>query len=135
MHYNDNTISPGEEEQFAFKRALSRLIEMTSQSYGRDEKWKPLSTGSRQWERHTSEQSSSPSWTRMPKQSPSIQLTNDDFASEASYNNIDPRKGRPDAPRLKNDHIWGVRDDWGKAAKAWGQGTKANGDSSGGGLR
>lgn len=28
-------------------------------------------------------------------------------------------------PVLKEEHVWGVRDDWGKKAGRWGQGAKA----------
>lgn len=104
---------------------------MTSVSYGLDEQWKPLSTDSRRWEGHGLGQTSS--WTNPHRRpdSQDVQLC-EDFAAEASYSNIDPRKGRPDAPRLKNDHVWGVRDDWGKGAKSWGQGSKAYEGKSGG---
>ncbi|KAG1751352.1 AFG1-like ATPase-domain-containing protein [Suillus paluster] len=44
------SIFSGQEEQFAFKRALSRLAEMTSKSYFDQERWNPLPVTSRKWE-------------------------------------------------------------------------------------
>ncbi|KAH9942379.1 AFG1-like ATPase-domain-containing protein [Epithele typhae] len=45
------SIFSGKDEQFAFKRALSRLLEMTSEEYARDETWAPLPAALRKWER------------------------------------------------------------------------------------
>lgn len=33
----------------------------------------------------------------------------------------DPRRTLP-TPKLKSDHVWGVREDWGKSAGPWGKG-------------
>ncbi|KAG0707092.1 AFG1-like ATPase-domain-containing protein [Suillus ampliporus] len=44
------SIFSGQEEQFAFKRALSRLSEMTSKSYFHQERWNPLPPTARKWE-------------------------------------------------------------------------------------
>ena len=50
-----------------------------------------------------------------------------DFAEEAAYGggeHADPSQ-RPEAPRLRHEHVWGVRDDWGERAKTWGRGAGA----------
>ena len=49
-----------------------------------------------------------------------------DFADEAGYSRpemLGPKVSR-DPPKISEDHMWGVRDDWGKRAGDWGQGVK-----------
>lgn len=49
-----------------------------------------------------------------------------DFADEAGYSRpetLGPKISR-DPPKISEDHMWGVRDDWGKKAGDWGQGVK-----------
>ncbi|KAH7913256.1 AFG1-like ATPase-domain-containing protein [Hygrophoropsis aurantiaca] len=103
------SIFSGQEEQFAFKRALSRLIEMTSTTYSREEKWNPLPNDSRKWE----------GLQEKGRQSPS-EIDVDEISSTQSEESSD----RPDAPRLHPNHVWGVRDDWGERAKEWGKGAR-----------
>ncbi|KAE9403891.1 hypothetical protein BT96DRAFT_955819 [Gymnopus androsaceus JB14] len=114
------SIFSGKDEQFAFKRALSRLIEMTSPSYNREEVWTPLPLSSRKWEISNALDRTSRS---------KFLLENDDFAIEAAYalkshDRHLPREARP-APRLREHHVWGVREDWGEGAGKWGKGAKA----------
>ncbi|KAJ7497659.1 AFG1-like ATPase-domain-containing protein [Mycena latifolia] len=117
------SIFSGQEEQFAFKRALSRLIEMTGPAYVRTVQWAPLSERDRTWERSVAYPGTSHSRSFDVDPRPAEQ---DDFASEAAYSpDLGKEKVRPAAPRLKADHVWGVRDDWGKGAKTWGQGARA----------
>ncbi|TFY56993.1 hypothetical protein EVJ58_g7297 [Rhodofomes roseus] len=111
------SIFSGKDEQFAFKRALSRLLEMTSESYAREEHWTPLPATSRKWERSSaheplsSRSHNTTHWERPRGTSPSS-----DFAAEASNEGASALPdGRPAAPRLDEAHIWGVRDDWGGA--------------------
>ncbi|KAF7315792.1 Mitochondrial ATPase [Mycena indigotica] len=114
------SIFSGQEEQFAFKRALSRLIEMTGAEYWRSAQWSPLAVTDRAWEGRG--HGSTPARNRS---STAIQ-NDDDFASEANYADVAAsRLMRPEAPRLKEEHMWGVRDDWGDGAKSWGRGVKA----------
>ncbi|KAJ6498938.1 AFG1-like ATPase-domain-containing protein [Mycena sanguinolenta] len=107
------SIFSGQEEQFAFKRALSRLIEMTSLAYSRDAQWAPLAEKDRTWERPPGDNDFNVS-------------RYDDFTTQPT---VLPQNGeevrRPAPPRLKADHVWGVRDDWGKGTNTWGQGPKA----------
>ncbi|KAJ7723551.1 AFG1-like ATPase-domain-containing protein [Mycena metata] len=118
------SIFSGQEEQFAFKRALSRLIEMTSPAYSRSAQWAPLADRDRTWERSLSEPSGLDPHFRSIDRPFAEQ---DDFAAEAAYTPANPgmEQSRPAAPRLKADHVWGVRDDWGKGTDDWGQGAKA----------
>ncbi|KAJ6521929.1 AFG1-like ATPase-domain-containing protein [Mycena vulgaris] len=124
------SIFSGQEEQFAFKRALSRLIEMTSPAYARTAEWAPLADGDRTWETSIAFPRTTHSRSRDVDPHPT-EL--DDFASEAAYS---PDVGtaqvvKPAAPRLKSEHVWGVRDDWGKGANIWGKGARAYGPQTG----
>ncbi|KAJ7130813.1 AFG1-like ATPase-domain-containing protein, partial [Mycena crocata] len=111
------SIFSGQEEQFAFKRALSRLIEMTSPAYAHTAQWAPLSKGERTWEKGIASTRPSHARSRDIDSSPA----NADEDNLSSLNpGIDP--ARPAAPRLKADHVWGVRDDWGKGDRPWGRG-------------
>ncbi|KAG7098402.1 hypothetical protein E1B28_000361 [Marasmius oreades] len=113
------SIFSGKDEQFAFKRALSRLLEMTSSGYNRDEEWSPLPLDSRQWEQ-----------TR-------VQPTRTDITNVANYHREAPQDSQvprdlKPPPILYDHHVWGVRDDWGKRAGKWGKGAKAYEESGSG---
>jgi len=108
---------------------------MTSESYAQEEHWTPLPISSRKWERSDAgELTAGPGagrshntthWERSRSTSPSS-----DFASEAANEGASAlQEGRPEAPRLPEAHIWGVRDDWGEGAKEWGRGAKVYEDS------
>ena len=100
-----NVRTIGQDEQFAFKRALSRLIEMTSSSYIEDETWSPLPASSRKWE------------ARDTSTYETVGVDNVAVAKGHGYQ-------RPEAPRISADHIWGVREDWAEGAHEWGKGAK-----------
>ncbi|KAI0690281.1 AFG1-like ATPase-domain-containing protein [Cerioporus squamosus] len=126
------SIFSGKDEQFAFKRALSRLLEMTSESYARDEQWAPLPTDARKWETSTSG-SAPPQRTGCATTGPTRPHSSDstDFAEEASLDRTSTFPAdRPPAPRLSADHIWGVREDWGERARDWGRGASIHADPS-----
>ncbi|KAH9858488.1 AFG1-like ATPase-domain-containing protein [Lenzites betulinus] len=143
------SIFSGKDEQFAFKRALSRLLEMTSASYARDEQWAPLPPSARKWE--TSAASPTPSAPSRASASPSASVSrpshrrsgeyqrvaarpSSDFAEEACvHETLSAQKAavpnpadRPPAPRLSADHVWGVREDWGERAREWGRGASVH---------
>jgi peroxisome-assembly ATPase len=125
----------GKEEQFAFKRALSRLLEMTSESYGAEEHWAPLPAAERKWERSSRPVNAPHTQRHVPTPSglSDLHRSDSDYAAEAAFDNSDARidpSQRPEAPRLQEDHIWGVRDDWGERARAWGKGAKAYGSDN-----
>jgi protein AFG1 len=101
-------IFTGEDEKFAFKRAVSRLKEMQSDLY--------LTTPVIK-ERHTEV-------ARIPEIS-------DDFASEASYATSAQKavkdikiKRDEKIPKFQDQHFWGMSDDWGPEAGKWGEGIK-----------
>ncbi|KAI0071648.1 hypothetical protein K474DRAFT_1712288 [Panus rudis PR-1116 ss-1] len=110
------SIFSGKDEQFAFKRALSRLHEMSSDSYGREERWNPLPREGRKWE----SSSASEYTTLAPRVRASGQhdkpttneVSADDYASEAAYEaqaRLPRVDQRPEAPRLREHHVWGMQ--------------------------
>lgn len=117
------SIFSGKDEQFAFKRALSRLVEMTSGAYGREEVWRPLPDALRKWEVMSTTPAAGVS--RPSSAGPAVQRgyedeDDGDFASEAAYDGggrVDLAL-RPEAPRLREEHVWGVREDWGEQDRA-----------------
>ncbi|KAF9045872.1 AFG1-like ATPase-domain-containing protein [Rhodocollybia butyracea] len=131
------SIFSGQDEQFAFKRALSRIVEMTSPSYSREETWAPLPPALRRWE-HSSDPdqpngrvNSSLVTTKNPPSSPATQphegKSNEDNLSIDANHRLSRVTRSP--PRLREHHIWGVREDWGEGAGKWGKGAKAYGIS------
>lgn len=143
------SVFSGKDEQFAFKRALSRLLEMTSEGYARDERWVPLPDAERKWERPAPAGSARlknaftphdtngapPSRLSMSRPDPrGLHASSSDFAAEAALADASATAhpaARPEAPRLREEHVWGVRDDWGERAKTWGRGARAHEGQSG----
>ncbi|KAK8849679.1 hypothetical protein IAR55_005014 [Kwoniella newhampshirensis] len=122
-------IWTGEDEKFAYKRAISRLIEMTTSSVYANEEWLPLDLDIRSWE-SPADQNTAPARsakTTMGRNDSGKDAPNDDFASEAGYSRTEvktPLEGR-NPPRLKEQHVWGVADEWGQKAGHWGKGASA----------
>ncbi|KAG9081101.1 hypothetical protein FRC07_014643 [Ceratobasidium sp. 392] len=125
------SVFTGQEEKFAYARATSRLVQMTSSKYAATATWQPLAQVHQPWHRgngsSTSVDSSPNPPSTMPKHaiemdSPSANVDGLDWAEEASYDKRRGRSGRPEPPRLSENHAWGVRDDWGKGAGEWGKG-------------
>ncbi|KAL5528379.1 hypothetical protein ACEPAF_7515 [Sanghuangporus sanghuang] len=134
------SIFSGEEERFAYKRAVSRLIEMTSEHYAKDNQWDPLTSNRRKWERINTEPIPSNvlpiSVRQVVKEGFRVgryvldegSFAND-FAAEATgegeVRSQQAVGDRPSAPRLAENHFWGVREDWGDKAGRWGKGAAA----------
>lgn len=102
---------------------------MTSTEYAETEIWNPLAPKIRKWESDLPATISTTSVTSQARQRQEG-LQEGDFASEAAFES-DARayrvaKEQPSAPRLKEDHIWGVREDWGPKAGTWGRGAKVH---------
>lgn len=155
----------GEEERFAFKRAVSRVHEMSSAEYLVSTVHAPLDASVRTWERPAN----SPSLPPLPPARPARHSIGPKALIEEDHNQLSgvlspsnlrvrfpdglpvhpqvevkrdakPRRGeKPDVinmendtrgqvspPVLKNDHVWGVREDWGKGAGAWGKGASVH---------
>ncbi|GAA5914046.1 hypothetical protein JCM6882_001832 [Rhodosporidiobolus microsporus] len=145
-------IFTGEEERFAFKRAVSRVHEMSSAEYLVTSVHSPLPSAVRTWETTTNSLFSSPS-SSAPQ--PALHVMGDkaDLPSGAEdrlSGVLDPKDlrakwpegtprgekevdvragaGRPmgeERPKIKEDHVWGVIESWGKKAGRWGKGAKA----------
>ncbi|GAA5949749.1 hypothetical protein JCM3765_007675 [Sporobolomyces pararoseus] len=136
-------IFTGEEERFAFKRAVSRLFEMNSPEYLVTATHTPLPSSVRSWERTHETVFSSPATASEPARhsmGEKVGLpTGEDEKLSGVLDPADLRarwpdgvpKGekevdvRGDKPVLREEHVWGVREDWGKKAGKWGKGASA----------
>lgn len=99
---------------------------MTSESYAKEEPWAPLPLSSRKWEgsAHLPDGPHYPRRLHWAQSRGSADQETADFASEAANEEHAPPGGRPEAPRLNEAHVWGVREDWGERAQDWGRGAK-----------
>ncbi|KAF2665497.1 hypothetical protein BT63DRAFT_405471 [Microthyrium microscopicum] len=122
----------GEDEQFAYKRARSRLWEMCGEQWWAREGidwWKPLEKEARTWEGLMSERIAGMDKTASGK----VQVNDQESMGEARGVSEDqdevlfrdgasPFRVHPEAPpKIRDEHVWGVAS-WGKRAGAWGQG-------------
>jgi peroxisome-assembly ATPase len=120
---------PGHDEQFAFKRAASRIYEMIGVNHARGHRWTPTPAAERRWElsgsptapaklaRSTNNISFATQTSMLGNAGPNRNgpgTEGADFAYEAANCDVTrlPSSRRPAAPKLKDDHFWGVRDDW-----------------------
>lgn len=111
-------ILSGEDEKFAYRRAVSRLIEMGSSNYltNHPEKWISLPISARVWEKSTNA-------TKGIKKLAEMATHGEDFGEE--YNNPGGILQRDNAPVFSNNHVWGVREDHGMGLGSWGMGSRA----------
>ncbi|CEQ38630.1 SPOSA6832_00097 [Sporobolomyces salmonicolor] len=140
-----------EEERFAFKRAVSRVHEMSSAEYLVTAIHQPLPPAFRTWERsHSSAAAGSPALDPASPPPPAAAQHSigpkeplpSGGESDKLSGVLDPSdlrmkwpEGMPpgdkevdvrgDKPVLREEHVWGVREDWGKRAGRWGQGAAA----------
>ncbi|KAG8763959.1 hypothetical protein FRC12_008349 [Ceratobasidium sp. 428] len=131
------SIFTGQEEKFAYARATSRLVQMTSAKYATTAIWQPLAQMHQPWHRDAAsstsidlsptDSSSVPAFAAETN-TPATTAGGPDWADEASYDKRRGRSGRPEPPRLSENHAWGVRDDWGKGAGEWGKGVAGKKD-------
>ena len=165
-------IFSGEDERFAYQRAVSRLFEMSHPDWVIRKSWRPFLDGEMDsWRGSEAEK------RERERERESVQYSSQsvrerpadegDFADEASYEastfpsrvsepelwsekreNDQPNRGASNAglpadgrpsfapgpvgrrrgegpPVISEAHIWGVREDWGKKAGAWGKGASA----------
>ncbi|TFY81693.1 hypothetical protein EWM64_g2317 [Hericium alpestre] len=99
------SIFSGKDEQFAYKRALSRVLEMTSRSYGGEAQWAPLAPSARKWE----QPSGLPAVDATPEMTKAVERR-PELASRTAYRRTMPMQDRPEAPRFGEQH-WGVHKD------------------------
>ncbi|EPQ56947.1 hypothetical protein GLOTRDRAFT_37622 [Gloeophyllum trabeum ATCC 11539] len=107
---------------------------MTSASYAREERWAPLPLSARKWEDTAAGPDNRASVGTRASPRPSLHVQ-DDFAGEAAYERTMAMRERPSAPRMKEEHVWGVREDWGEKASEWGRGVAAYRGREGTGSR
>ncbi|BGP21193.1 hypothetical protein JCM10295v2_000064 [Rhodotorula toruloides] len=140
-------IFTGEEERFAFKRAVSRVHEMSSAEYLVTVEHSPLPSAVRTWEQTVS---TSPASLAAQAAAASASLARHTVGAKAPLPADDRLSGvldpsdlrakwpegmpagvkkvdvrRQDKPVLSEAHVWGVREDWGKKAGRWGKGARA----------
>ncbi|KAI0314288.1 AFG1-like ATPase-domain-containing protein [Amylostereum chailletii] len=104
------SIFSGKEEQFVYKRALSRLLDMTSTKYAIEESWNPLSVKERRWEdQPAASANQAPQIMKYADERRDVRNYDDDFATEAAHAGAGtPTRGRPEAPRIRSRHVWGM---------------------------
>jgi protein AFG1 len=106
----------------------------TSPTYAREE-WIPLGIEGRGWELSSARDASSqqtPHRAVWPTEKTHPAPADDDFAAEAEYSRplgsrVPGSAGGPreDAPVIREQHVWGVAEEWGEKAGQCGQGAKA----------
>lgn len=132
---------------------------MTTSPGYQSEEWTPLDQSGRTWETNLSSSKPRTTTTRPVQDRPrpgsrGANGAHDDLAIEAGYSRpgrltspasltsdteermIDhPTQGasRYKPPIIKEQHVWGVTDEWGKKAGKWGEGAKAFNHQSGSG--
>ena len=96
----------GKDEQFAFKRALSRLKEMTSGSYWEEVRWSPLPLSVRKWEGYSKTPAALLGGSsEIVDGEPSPPVTTM-YGADDALSHV-----RPEAPHVRENHIWGMRRD------------------------
>ncbi|GAA5974412.1 hypothetical protein JCM11641_005268 [Rhodosporidiobolus odoratus] len=143
-------IFTGEEERFAYKRAVSRVHEMSSAEYLVTAVHSPLPSAIRSWETSASSLVSAASSPSSPARhsvgEKTILPSGDDERLSGVLNPADlrakwpegtPREGievdvredgreaKPAPAKIAEAHIWGVVESWGKKAGRWGKGVRA----------
>lgn len=128
-------IFTGQDEQFAYKRALSRIYELTSAEFLKTASHTPLPASERVWEQDVP--SSPSSGSRAPSSDihyspPSASQGEAPTYTEEKYprgTKVDPSD--PDLvvselpkPRIGSSHFWGVVETYGAKVGQWGLGPK-----------
>jgi len=80
-------------------------MELTSPNFGNSYPWQPLLPEIRKWETTNSKDSGEP----LPEE------------NEMKAGSL-LSGGRPHPKKIKDEHFWGVREDWGPRAGRWGKG-------------
>lgn len=108
----------------------------TSPTYAR-EAWIPLDAKLRSWEKASNSSPSPPSpaspaldsaTTTTANGSAAPGIPTDYYAEEAGYSRpsrLADQEIPREPPVIKEQHVWGMTDDWGPKAGRWGRGAKA----------
>ncbi|TXT13692.1 hypothetical protein VHUM_01059 [Vanrija humicola] len=142
-----SAIFTGEDERFAYKRAVSRLAEMSSSASYAAEAWIPLAPAERGWEGGEAPHARETPRGIVHRDAGSGFRGEDAMAAEAGAAHVhrlrrdrhqvveEPELPPPDAPtsgprdgapRIAEVHAWGVEEGWGARAGRWGRGAKAH---------
>jgi peroxisome-assembly ATPase len=120
----------GEDEKFAYKRAISRLYEMCGDLWWNTREWSPLPIEQRHWEKSNSSVNLPSASTADEAKSETSEgmdgsgVVDDISNTEIFKHGASPFRTQPGpAPRIREEHMWGVTK-WGKKAGAWGQGVE-----------
>lgn len=125
-NFLDTSYFTGEDEKFAYKRAVSRLWEMCGDSWWSEKRWNPLPADQRHWERpateHLVNQQDAENNTSC-NSSEAMGKTHDlNEENMPIINGASPFHTIPSRPsHIGEQHIWGVQK-WGKRAGRWGKG-------------
>ncbi|KAK4688538.1 hypothetical protein P7C73_g1566, partial [Tremellales sp. Uapishka_1] len=130
----------------AQKRAVSRMIEMTTSASYNQEAWIPLDISTREWERQAKSkpinQPFPPNSYRTTSSFSTIGAQTrdkgtDDFADEAGYSRPVNMGGGPrrNPPIIGEHHAWGVTEEWPEKVGKWGKGPKVFKEEKEGGKK
>ncbi|RUS14871.1 AFG1-like ATPase-domain-containing protein [Endogone sp. FLAS-F59071] len=137
LEFGRLSMFTGEDERFAFRRAVSRIHEMMGREYAL-EAWKGGSGSGSGWNEARAGEAE-PRYTGIVYSEPVYQSggeAGDDFAEEAGYTEslsvkraVKGTSGahgpKAWAPRFTDAHFWAVGEEWGPRAGIWGMGLKA----------
>jgi protein AFG1 len=145
--FRNLSIFTGQDEQFAYRRALSRIFELTSKEFIQTAVHNPLPAEARVWEHKapvlrpvrrgaitSSDSTDDLGATGASDLSASIASRRDDLEPSDSViprgTKVNPLTLDVDTadlpkPKISSNHIWGIIDTWGKKAGRWGQGVEA----------
>lgn len=134
-NFTDTSYFTGEDEKFAYKRAVSRLWEMCGEKWWSRKGWSPLPVASRHWEQshddrlkeaaieynRSKEIASSTSSEEALGGNREVNEAEDEVLFRHGASPFRTQPGPP--PKFREDHVWGVLK-WPKKAGAWGQGVE-----------
>ena len=131
-------IFTGQDEQFAYKRALSRIYELTSAEFLKMAVHSPLPASERVWEHDVTSPSST---SRSPSSdiygspsSPALEVdssyTKEKYPRGAKVDPSDPELvvSELPKPRIGTSHFWGIVETYGAKVGQWGLGPKLYAD-------
>ncbi|TCD68056.1 hypothetical protein EIP91_011601 [Steccherinum ochraceum] len=102
------SLFSGKDEQFAFKRALSRMKEMTSEAYWLEEEWSPLPSSSRKWEEFANAAAAPPSYGELANEASGQHSPARAVARTQTRPNIHVRTV---APHIRETYFWRMKDE------------------------
>lgn len=129
--FSNLAIFTGQDEQFAYKRALSRIFEITSREFVKTARHTPIPYEERVWEH--------PKPTKATVGRSATPIRPDPTADQEDRSMLPPRGVKVDPldpsidpyqlpkPTIRSTHVWGMIDNWGRKSGLWGLGVRAPG--------